>query len=235
MAISEQQKQINMEKFKLAQERAKKLIHSDARQEIAEGKTSKYIPTLKESISKSHASMTQDTSFDDYEVNEPNYLNEEQMSNIHAKAQSMPINTSNGIKNSKVPSAILKEFASNPIDTSSLETNMGMESQSSVLDMMGIKPKQKQIIKESNSVPIVQPNVTTNTTVDYSLIKTIVEDCMRKMIPTIKKSVLTENKNTDDNVSLIKLGKNFKFVTSNGDIYEAVLKKTGNLNEIKTK
>lgn len=231
MAISEQQQQLNMEKFKAAQARAKKLIQSDARQEIAEGKKPKYIPTIKESMGGSYGSSSVG-SYDDYD-NEPNYLNEEQMANIHNKTKTMPINTNNGVRNNKVPSAILKEFANNPIDTSSLESGLGMESQSSVLDVMGIKPQQRRVVQEEKVEPQTNLNVSSNVNVDYSLIKTIVEDCMRKMLPTLKKSLINESKVNDDSISLLKFDKSFKFVTKNGDIYEATLIKKGNLNDMK--
>ena len=73
--------------------------------------------------------------------------------------------------------------------------------------------------------------------VDYSLIRTIVEESVKKYVGSLKKSLLNENKqqSTDDNMVLMKIGESFKFVTKNGDIFEAHLVKKGNINEKKTK
>lgn len=69
---------------------------------------------------------------------------------------------------------------------------------------------------------------------DYSLIKTIVEDCVRKYASSITKKVLSEQKNiaiSDDQLRAIRIGESFTFITSNGDLYEAELKFKKNINK----
>lgn len=105
---------------------------------------------------------------------------------------------------------------------------------SSVLDAIGVpqqksQPK-KRVITEQISQPTQQ--VVTNSPIDYSLIKTIVEDCMRKNLTSIKKSLLSEGVTSQNNdLALMKIGDNFKFVTKKGDIYEAKLVKIANVND----
>lgn len=136
--------------------------------------------------------------------------------------------TQNVPKNSKLPKAILESFSNNPIEIP--------EYNGSILDDIGVPYEQQptkktiarqQVIREST------PNVTT-ANVDYSLIKTIVEDCVKRGMASLKKSMITENtSNTNNQLALLKIGESFKFVTSNGDIYEAKLIKKGNVNEKK--
>lgn len=131
---------------------------------------------------------------------------------------------------SKLPKEILESFKSNQIDTSSM--NVG----GSVLDAIGVPQVKKQQVKQrivEETTPVSTQNVSAQ--VDYSLIKTIVEDCMRKSLSNIKKTILSEGKtlNEGNDLSLIKIGNSFKFVAKNGDIFEAKLNKIGNLNDKK--
>jgi hypothetical protein len=132
---------------------------------------------------------------------------------------------------SKLPKEIMMSMKNNPISIQ----NSGFGENVSVLD--SIMPKQmleqqtvsnKPTIKEETMTPI-------QTNIDYSLIKTIVEDCVKKSIGALKKSLLTENicqtNNTNNDAVIIRLGEGFKFVTKSGDIYAATgLKKIGNVN-----
>lgn len=144
------------------------------------------------------------------------------------------------INKSKLPVEILESFKSKQIDTTLLNGGMG-KSNGSVLDQLDMltngkvlqqentqKPQQKQIVQETVQV---QPQITS--TVDYSMIKMIVEDCMRKYTSALKKQILSESKTTQDNVTLqaMKIGNKFSFIDSKGNLYEATLKKIKNINE----
>jgi len=134
-------------------------------------------------------------------------------------------------KNAKLPKEILESFATNQINTE------GLGLQSSVLDTIGVpQQKPRQVVNE-NTMKVSKPERIVETSVsqvDYSLIKTIVEDCMRKSLASIKKAMLTESQAPSANkLELMRIGESFKFVTSNGDIYEAKLVKKGNVNERK--
>lgn len=144
------------------------------------------------------------------------------------------------INKSKLPLEILESFKSKQIDTSLLNGGM-TKSNGSVLDQLDVltngqilqqetiqKPQKKQIVQENIKV---QPQVTTN--VDYSMIKMIVEDCMRKYTSALKKQILNESKTTQDvgTLQAMKIGNKFSFIDSKGNIYEATLTKKGNINE----
>lgn len=146
-------------------------------------------------------------------------------------AMEMPIQQNISLPStSKLPKEILESFKNNQIDTSSM--NVG----GSVLDAIGVPQVKKQQVKQrivEETTPVSTQNVSAQ--VDYSLIKTIVEDCMRKSLSSIKKTILSEGKtlNEGNDLSLIKIGNSFKFVAKNGDIFEAKLNKVGNLNDKK--
>ena len=85
---------------------------------------------------------------------------------------------------------------------------------------------QKQIVETTQS--------TNNSNVDYSMIKMIVEECMRKYVGSLKKTILNESKsNSSDELQAMKIGDKFSFITKNGDLYEAELKFIKNLNNKK--
>lgn len=139
------------------------------------------------------------------------------------------------VKNSRLPKEILESMESNPIDTKILEAQMG---QASVLDALGV-PKNfensRRLMGTKHPKPAQQltETVQIQSAIDYSLIKTIVEDCVKKSIASLKKTMLTEstNNNSGNEAVLIKLGEGFKFVTKSGDIYAATgLKKVGHID-----
>jgi hypothetical protein len=72
-----------------------------------------------------------------------------------------------------------------------------------------------------------------NASVDYSMIKMIVEESVRKYTSALKKSILSEAKQSQNNDTLkaLKIGDKFTFVTDNGDLYEAKLTFVKNINK----
>lgn len=137
-----------------------------------------------------------------------------------------------------VPSIIRESFANNHIDDSMLYqafTNDGKEI--SFLNEM-VQPKQEPIQAPSSQQirQIVNEGIPQQQMVqqiDYPMIRTIVEEIVRKYTVSLKNKILTESKQTVNEVNTIALGKTFKFLAKNGDIYEANLKKIGNINESK--
>lgn len=158
----------------------------------------------------------------DYEYNEPIYT--------------QPINTfgiqQSNIKNTNLPTEIFESMTKNVIDTKPLSNGMP-ELGGSVLDNLKIQPKQtKKIVNEQI---MQQQQISSN--IDYSLIKTIVEDCVKKYSSALKKSILNESKELmKENVGTLqamKLGNKFSFVDNEGNLYEAKLTFIKNLNENK--
>lgn len=150
----------------------------------------------------------------------------------------------NGNINSNVPSIIRESFQKNPID-------MSMLGQGSVLDTIGIKNQNRRNMNEQassadNNSPLddfvnrgSQPHSMTQESInggqiDYPMIRTIVEDIVRKYTSSLSKKMLNESSNGRLNeLTTFTVGKSFKFLDKQGNIYEATLKKIGNINNKK--
>ena len=60
--------------------------------------------------------------------------------------------------------------------------------------------------------------------VDYQLIGNMIEETVRKYAKALSKRMLKESKDgSSNNISALKLGDTFSFITENGDLYEATL------------
>ena len=149
----------------------------------------------------------------------------------------------NGNINSNVPSIIRESFQKNPID-------MSMLGQGSVLDTIGIKNQNRRNMNEqassADNSPLddfvnrgSQPHSLTQESlyggqIDYPMIRTIVEDIVRKYTSSLSKKMLNESSNGRLNeLTTFTVGKSFKFLDKQGNIYEATLKKIGNINNKK--
>ncbi len=215
----------NISRFMNAKDRARKLIQMDANGTLDEVKKN----------AESNGKLSYDSEgYVNSTIMEQNSTPKDLNQYNNIQPQDFHINKS------KLPVEILESFKSKQIDTTLLNGGMG-KSNGSVLDQLDMltngkvlqqenvqKPQQKQIVQETVQV---QPQVTS--TVDYSMIKMIVEDCMRKYTSVLKKQILSENKTTQDNVTLqaMKIGNKFSFIDSKGNLYEATLKKIKNINE----
>lgn len=135
--------------------------------------------------------------------------------------------------NSNIPRAIVESFSKNPIDTSMISSIGG--SSNSVLDTIGIQ-EQARTVQPQNTSSTIQEQHTVQTQVqgiDYPMIRTIVEDIVRKYTSSLSKKMLSESKGSLNELTTMTLGKSFKFLDRQGNIYEATLKKIGNINNKK--
>lgn len=135
--------------------------------------------------------------------------------------------------NSNIPRAIVESFSKNPIDTSMISSIGG--SSNSVLDTIGIQ-EQARTVQPQNTSSTIQEQHTVQTQVqgiDYPMIRTIVEDIVRKYTSSLTKKMLSESKGSVNELTTMTLGKSFKFLDRQGNIYEATLKKIGNINNKK--
>lgn len=147
-----------------------------------------------------------------------------------------------------VPAAIREAFMSNPIDDSNIYSAFAGEGDGRSLDFlneMAMPQQQPQITQPTQDVRQIvnegmgymassQPQVSAQ--IDYPMIRTIVEEIVRKYAISLTKHVLSENKQKGINeVNTIALGETFKFLTKNGDVYECTMKKISNINDIKKK
>lgn len=223
--LSNQQVQNNIDKFNFVKDRARKLIELDAIGKIDETKR-----RLKNE-GKISASVNNDGSLESVNIKTERKRNQESF------PQMIPSNIS-----SKLPKEIMESFKNKQINVNSIgsiSTNG-----SSILDDLNVAtngniyPKNNEIIEE-NKIQVqesIQPQILANAqSIDYSLIKMIVEDCIKKYTSSLKKSMLNESKINEQNGELkaMKIGDKFSFITKNGDLYEAKLEFKGNINKKK--
>lgn len=138
---------------------------------------------------------------------------------------------------SHLPSAILESFKKNPTASDSDLFSAFGTNDSAVSSLVEglVQPKQtntKQIVQEAlhgNVNQIAQPQASSS--IDYPMIKTIVEEIVRKYAVSLNKKIINESKQSNLNeMNTLMIGKKFKFLDSKGNIYEAELKKIGNIN-----
>jgi len=125
----------------------------------------------------------------------------------------------------KVPAAIRESFQNFQIDETALATNGGA---SSVIDdifggEVQQQPIQEQVVEQRQYQP-------SNTGIDYPTIRSIVEDIVRKYTEPLTKTKLNESAQPSE-LGTLMLGKSFKFLAKNGDIFECTMKKVGNIND----
>ena len=142
---------------------------------------------------------------------------------------------------SNVPAAIRESFAKKPIDTSSMYSDLGGNEDLSFL-MENTKQKTTPTNVQSQNVrQIVSEGLGTQTQyasqgvqIDYPMIRTIVEDIVRKYTVSLKNKIIAENKdNSNNQLNTHTIGKTFKFLDSKGNLYECTMKKIGNVNNKK--
>ena len=137
-----------------------------------------------------------------------------------------------------VPSIIRESFANNPIDERALYAGLGDGRDLSFLnESMPTQQVQapssqeiRQIINESAPQTMQVPQQ-----IDYPMIRTIVEEIVRKYAVSLKNKILTEDKQNMNEVNTVMLGKSFKFLDNQGNIYECQMKKVSNINDVKKK
>jgi hypothetical protein len=211
MAASEE----SIKRFMMAQDRAKKLIQMDVN-----GGFKQYEQKARQSAEM----CLNEESTPQYQTQTP------QQQQINYTQEPLNIKT-----NSKLPKEILESFKTKQIDPSPL----GYGVSSSILDEVNYRTQGKLYAEETNKLPQakLKQQIVENTqipaTIDYSIIKMIVEDCMKKYVSSLKKTIINESKNSNDELQALKLGDKFSFITKNGDLYEAELKFIKNLNNKK--
>jgi hypothetical protein len=195
-------------RIKAARSKSLKLMQMDANgtlDKIAEGK--------KDSINKS---------FDDNNITTDSLLSSSKVDRTNRMSTGrMSVAAGN------VPSIIRESFQSQPPLAQQDVT-------SSVLDGMFGDLLTEQVTKPIMNENVQQPQVQQVTPqyssqVDYPMIRTIVEEIVRKYTSSLSKKMVNENKGSE--VNTISLGKTFKFLANNGDIYECSMKKVGNINK----
>lgn len=145
--------------------------------------------------------------------------------------------------NSRVPKKILESFLENPCN---LDTELYQDANMTALTkrlsgkMPGVKnvneiqkkldeaDREKQKVSESLRPKQVDTN--SNVSIDYSLIKNIIESVIEEKLLTVKQSLTeTINRNVDDSGSLkvMKMGSKFLFLDDEDNVYECKMQYVG--------
>jgi hypothetical protein len=130
-----------------------------------------------------------------------------------------------GVAAANVPSVIRESFQNQPPMSEDVAASSVLDD---VFGLENLQPQRKQQITEQ--VSPIQQSYATGGSVDYPMIRTIVEDIVRKYTQSLKKNLVTEGTGGAE-VNTIALGKTFKFLDSKGNIYECTMKKVGNINK----
>ena len=138
-----------------------------------------------------------------------------------------------------VPAAIREAFMNNPIDETELYSVFGGgdgRDVSFLTEALDIAPQPtytppqnvRQIVNEGIQQQYT-PQYQSAPQIDYPMIRTIVEEIVRKYATSLNKRIVNEGKGSE--INTIALGKNFRFLASDGTIYECSMKKVGNVND----
>lgn len=120
--------------------------------------------------------------------------------------------SSMNVQNSKLPQAIVESMLNNQIDTSCLDPN-GMSNVMKLMEQNHPTPKpQKQVIKEDKVLP------SSSAGIDYSLIKTIVEECIDRKLKELNENTLKGIKLKEGKIALVDNG---------GNVFHATLEYKG--------
>jgi hypothetical protein len=145
--------------------------------------------------------------------------------------------------NSRVPKKILESFLENPCN---LDTELYQDAKMTALTkrlsgkMSGVKnvneiqkkldeaDREKQKVSESLRPKQIDTN--SNVSIDYSLVKNIIESVLEEKLSTVKQSLTeTINRNSDDSGSLkvMKMGSKFLFLDDEDNVYECKMQYVG--------
>ena len=169
-------------------------------------------------------------------------LSESMMTTARDRSTQGPIATRQmGENASNVPQAIREAFMNNPIDDSALYDAMARDGRDISFLTEGLE-QPKEIVKPSQNVRQIvnegigtQPQMqyTQTAQIDYPMIRTIVEEIVRKYAVSLNKKIISEGKQVQSvpTINTIALGETFKFLDSEGNIYEGKLVKKGNIKK----
>jgi hypothetical protein len=134
-------------------------------------------------------------------------------------------------RHNKMPKSILESFQKDP--GKSPQSNLSVLS-SLPQEMFTEENVHQKPMRTESRQSIVQ----SSSPIDYSLIKTIinesVQESVKKYVSAMSKKLINEgigNGSSNDLIAM-KAGKTFSFIDKQGNVYECILKKKGNVNDI---
>ena len=213
------------------------------KQQVSEDKIAK----LQGAISKAATLIQNESAITQIAKNKRGMINESLMDGVDVTISSM-MSSRNGASvghttqmpqrggrmNENVPSVIRESFMKNPIDTSGLtglEDGRDLSFLESAHSAAAKPVMQEEIVRQT---PMVNAYPQQPSAIDYPMIRTIVEEAVRKYTSQLSKKLISESRsNTIPELNTMTIGKSFKFLSNDGTIYECTMKKVGNVNHKK--
>lgn len=131
-------------------------------------------------------------------------------------------------RNSKLPKEIIESMMSNPINVDGLSQSLADPTVGALMSKVNLKQQEpvRQVVNETVEMPQKQEQPLYQngpSSVDYSLIKSIIEETVRKYMNSAVKKLLKELGGGNDKLNAMMIGDKFNFISENGDLYEATL------------
>ena len=128
-----------------------------------------------------------------------------------------------------MPKAVLESFRQNPGKEASISVLGGLD-----ISQFQKQQSQKNVVQEQ--MVQQQQAMTQVGGVDYSLLKTIINEAVqenvKKYMSSLSKKLISEGVGGKGNeIQAIKIGKKLSIITENGDIYSSSLQKIGNVRD----
>lgn len=101
---------------------------------------------------------------------------------------------------------------------------------SSIMDSLDTT-RLERVAKAERTMIKEQATPTNSSNVDYSLIRMIIEETMKKYMGQLKKNLLSESNHGSGLQLMTKQGNTFRFVTEDGKIFEGKMTYKGNIND----
>ena len=215
---------MDISKFEEIKNKARKLIHEDAKKDahiikerIADRNSSKFFSDQPNDIYSNVTSSSLNESYDNSTDRLNNAIDEKMNQYLQNKNTQPSPMTKQMISQSKLPKEILESFSKNYIDQ-----------EMPILDEMGVTRDNLQ--EQQTSYPSQQKTQPGGAKIDYEMIKAIVESSVKKYVSALGKKMLNESKSSVnlDEINAIQItDKKIAIVTKNGNLFE------GKLNFIK--
>lgn len=201
-----------------------------ARARVVNEKVDSMRPMASSSINYDNSSYDYGNSEYDYNDRQPSYSNQ----NTQEMQYAQPASFGYSNVNTKLPKEVLKEMMENPIDVGRLDVEGLAGGGVSVLDSLNIDMQPLQTNRQQPQSfrqrpaqqQTQQPVYGGGGGIDYSLLKSIIDESISRHLNEIDRGTLNESKNNGGDLTLkaMKIGEKFQFIDGSGNLYEAKLR-----------
>lgn len=171
--------------------------------------------------------------FGEVQKSENGYDAKEEMKRIQERYEK-GVNIKVDYENTKIPKQIIQSIIQNPLDMPSVDPKMDafteklkMSLPESINRSYEIQSRLEK--QDEKKTPVISES-TTSTSIDYEMIKLIIENAINKKIDDIKNTLLTESQNhlnSTPSLKAMKLGEKFLFLDGDNNVFECQMKYIG--------